>query len=104
MPEKKLPIVLEIDPAEMALRGRIGAYRLHATHDPTQTTAAGRAAFLARFEREVDPDLALPAEERRRRAECAKKAYFAKLAYLSSKARRSRNRGTDGSAPARGCR
>ena len=44
------------DPREMALRGRIGAYRLHATHDPKETTKAAREAFMARFEREVDPE------------------------------------------------
>ena len=45
-------------PAERSLRARMAAYRLHATHDPKETTAAARAAFLARFEREVDPDCA----------------------------------------------
>jgi hypothetical protein len=70
------------------LRARIGAFRLHATHDPRETTAAARAAFLARFEREVDPNGVLPSSERTRRAEAAKKAYFARLAYLSARARR----------------
>ena len=56
------------DPQEMALRGRIGAFRLHATHDPRETTKKARAAFDARFLREVDPDGVLPEEERRRRA------------------------------------
>jgi len=72
----------------MSRRGRIGAYRLHATHDPKETTAAGRAAFLARFEREVDPDGALPVAERQRRAEMARRAHFARLARLSANARR----------------
>jgi hypothetical protein len=64
----------------MALRGRIGAFRLHATHDPRETTKRARAAFDARFLREVDPDGLLPEEERRRRAHYARKAYFARLA------------------------
>lgn len=59
---------------EASLRGRIGAYSLHATHDPKETTRAARAAFLQRFAREVDPDLELPWAERARRAEAAKKA------------------------------
>ena len=67
--------------------GRIGAHRLHATHDPTKTTARARAAFLARFEREVDPDGVLPEGERRRRAEYARKAHFARLALKSAQAR-----------------
>ena len=47
---------LTYDPKEMARRGRIGAYRLHATHSPKETTKAAREAFMARFEREVDPE------------------------------------------------
>jgi hypothetical protein len=64
----------------MSLRGRIGAYRLHATHDPRETTRRARAAFDARFLREVDPEGVLPEDERRRRAAYARKAYFAQLA------------------------
>ncbi len=77
--------------AERSLRGRIGAYRLHATHDPRETSAAGRAAFLASFERLVDPDGALPPAERARRAAHARSAHFARLAYLSARARRTRS-------------
>ena len=81
---------LTYDPQEMARRGRIGAYSLHATHDPKETTKAAREAFMARFEREVDPDGTLSPEERARRAEAARKAYFAQLARKSAKARRRR--------------
>ena len=83
------------NPQNLALRGRIGAYRLHATHDSREITAPARRAFLARFENEVDPDGTLPSAERARRAEMARKAYFTRLAYLSAKARRGgrRNRG-----------
>jgi hypothetical protein len=62
---------LEMDEAERAsraLRGRIGAHRLHATHDPRETTKAARLAFWSSFEREVDPDGLLEPEERARRA------------------------------------
>ena len=76
-----------LTPAEASLRGRIGAYTLHATHDPCETTAKGRAAFLARFEREVDPEGLLPAGERRRRAVYARRAYFVRLALKSARAR-----------------
>lgn len=84
--------------SERQMRGRIGAYRLHALHDPRLTTAHGRAAFLARFEVEVDPDHTLPEEERTRRASMARKAYFQKLAYLSAKTRRERAQRRDGGA------
>jgi hypothetical protein len=73
---------------QMTLRGRIGAYVTHSRHNPKDTTAKARATFLARFEREVDPDGVLPESERRRRAEAARKAYFTGLALASAKARR----------------
>ena len=76
-----------VDPERAALLGRIGAYRLHATHDPRETTAKARATFLERFEREVDPDGVLPPEERRRRAHYARRAHFARLALASARAR-----------------
>ena len=38
------------------IRARLAAHCMHAQHDARQTTANGRAAFLARFEAEVDPD------------------------------------------------
>jgi diacylglycerol kinase family enzyme len=45
---------------------------------------------MRRFLDEVDPLRALPEAERNRRAERARKAYFTKLAYLSSRARSQR--------------
>ena len=82
-----------LTPAERSLRSRIGAYTLHATHDPRQTTKPAREAFLARFEREVDPGSHLPEAERHRRAEAAKKAYFSRLALMSAQARRAQRQG-----------
>ena len=70
-----------------ALRGRIGAFVTHSRYDPRHTTANARAAFLARFETEVDPDQTLSTTERTRRALMARKAYFARLAYRSALAR-----------------
>ena len=77
-----------LTPSEASLRGRIGAYTLHALHDPKKTTRAGRAAFLRKFEDEVDPERVLPEAERLRRAQYARKAHFAKLALKSARARR----------------
>jgi hypothetical protein len=73
-----------------SLAGRIGAHRLHASHDSTELTVAAREAFLARFEREVDPDGALDPAERERRARHARKAYFAQLALRSARVRSAR--------------
>lgn len=87
---------LLVSRTEASLRGKIGAYRLHATHDSREITAPARRAFLSRFEREVDPQGTLAPEERARRAEMAKKAYFTRLAYASAKARRRSVRGRNG--------
>jgi uncharacterized membrane protein YccC len=82
----------EAERASRALRGRIGAHRLHATHDPRETTKAARQAFWSSFEREVDPDGLLEPEERARRAAHARAAHFARLAYLSARALAARAR------------
>lgn len=60
------------------------------TDDRSAATRAGREAFLARFERQVDPDGTLSPAERTRRAENARRAHFARLALKSSQARRAR--------------
>jgi hypothetical protein len=75
---------------EATLRGRIGAFALHARHDPRETTRHARERFLARFVDEVDPDRSLPEDERLRRATSARKAYFARLALASARVRRAR--------------
>lgn len=74
---------------ERILQARIAAHALHAkVADPSAHTAPARAVFLSRFEREVDPEGLLDPQERARRAEHAKKAYFLKLALASSLARK----------------
>jgi hypothetical protein len=79
-------------PEQRSMRARIGAYSLHAKHDPRVTTEPARRAFLSRFEREVDPEGVLPERERLRRAEYARKAYFTRLALASAKARAAKKR------------
>jgi hypothetical protein len=76
-----------LSPTERRIRARLGAFALHAQRDPHETTAAGRAAFLQKFLDEVDPNRELPETERLRRAESARKAYMAKLALASARAR-----------------
>ena len=89
-----------LSPAERVLRSRIGAYALHARYDARDTTAAAREAFGQRFLDEVDPERQLTVAERDRRAAAARKAYFARLAYLSARKRRLRGRRASVSAPA----
>ena len=83
---------MSLSPHVAALRGKIGAYRLHATHDPRETTRKARERFLTRFLDEVDPDRSLPDAERLRRAAAARKAYFAQLALKSAQRRAKKRR------------
>jgi hypothetical protein len=76
-------------PSDRSLAASIAAHESWArTEDPTARTAPARAAFLDRFERQVDPDGVLSASERARRAAHARKAYFTRLALKSAQARR----------------
>lgn len=84
----------DLTPAQRSLRGRLAAHERWArTSDTTQATAPARRAFLERFEREVDPDGTLEPADRARRAEHARKAYFARLAMASARARAGRGGG-----------
>jgi hypothetical protein len=104
MREQRTPSILPallhpqapLSPAERSLRARLAAYAMHAQHDARRTSANGRAAFLARFEREVDPDGRLDPEERARRAEQARRAYFARLSLAAAKARRAKRQRRQG--------
>jgi hypothetical protein len=59
----------DLTPAQRSLRARIAAHASWAnTSDRSARTAAARRAALDRFERQVDPNGALPAEERALRA------------------------------------
>jgi hypothetical protein len=60
------------------------------TADRSARTRPAREAFLKRFEKEVDPDGTLPPQERRQRAEHAKRAYMLQLAKRSRAARKAR--------------
>ncbi len=81
------------DRAKRVLQARMAAHALHArVVDPAAHTAPAREVFLSRFEREVDPEGVLEPQERARRAEHAKKAYFTRLALASSKAREKNRR------------
>jgi hypothetical protein len=77
--------------AERSLAGSIAANERWAKEpDREAATRPGRRAFMARFERLVDPDGVLAPDERARRAGSAKRAYFQRLALRSSRIRRLR--------------
>lgn len=81
---------MSLTPTERTLRARLGAYALHAQRDPRETTRNARVKFLERFERQVDPDGELPAAERARRAEAARRAHFSRMALRSAVVRGNR--------------
>jgi hypothetical protein len=86
-----------LTPDQTALRARVAAHSMHA--QGKTNTAPATKAFLDRFEREVDPESVLPPEERAKRAEHARKAYFSKLAFKSARARAARKHKRDAEQP-----
>lgn len=85
-----------LTPAERSLRGQLAVHASWAnTPDRPARTRKAREAFNDRFEREVDPEGVLLPAERAKRAENARKAYFARLAFESAKARRRRAGGAE---------
>jgi hypothetical protein len=78
---------MPLTPEQRSQRARIAALTRWSREDPKATTDKARAAFLDRFLVEVDPDGSLPLHERERRASAARRAYFARLAYKSARAR-----------------
>jgi hypothetical protein len=77
------------DPADRALASRIAAHTSWAnTENRSARTAPARAALMAKFEQQVDPDGTLTPQERAKRAKNAKLAHFARLSLLSARSRR----------------
>jgi hypothetical protein len=81
-------------PPDQTLAARIAANSRWSREDPTEQGRVMRAGLAAKFLREVDPDNQLPEPERLRRAECARKAFYQRLALASVKARRARKGGS----------
>lgn len=77
-----------LTPEQRQLRSALGAHKSWAnTPDRSARTAGARRAFEERFEKQVDPEGALPPDERARRAQHARTEYFLRLAWKSSRAR-----------------
>lgn len=78
-------------PSERSIIAQIAAHDSWArTPDRAARTAPARRALDEKFEREVDPDSLLPPQERAKRVENARKAYYSRLALRSAQARRRR--------------
>jgi hypothetical protein len=79
------------DPVLRRIHARAAAYALHSFHDGREITRPARTAFMARFEKTVDPDGRLRREdpaEASRRTQLAIKAYYQLLAAKSVAARK----------------
>ncbi len=84
-----------LTPEQRAIRGRIGAFALHASGGTN--TGPATAAMLSRFDREVQAAAeargeTLTSHEFARRVRSARKAHFQRLALASSIARARRNK------------
>jgi hypothetical protein len=71
-------------------RAQIAALTRHSRGDTKQATKAARAGFMAKFERECDPDGTLDPAERAVRAERLLRAHMIRLAAKSAEARRAK--------------
>jgi hypothetical protein len=81
----------EMTPQQRSRRARVAAHASWAaTADRKARTSAGTTAFLARFERQVDPEGLLPDDQRAEMARHARIAYMLRLAERSAQARRGR--------------
>lgn len=77
-----------LTPAERSLRGTLASHQSWAnTENRTERTAPARKALDAKFLTEAGGDP--------QRAESLRKAYYARLAFLSAKARRERGKSGD---------
>jgi hypothetical protein len=82
-----------LTPEQRTLRARAAAYTRWSREDTKPNAERGQAGLRAKFRRQIEADHPeLPAAELDRRAECAYRAHFTKLALASSKARSSRSR------------
>lgn len=71
--------------------GRIGAHsRWSKEADRSAATQAARDGLYRRFEDQVDPDRLLLPEERAKRVESARRAYYTRIALKSAASRRAK--------------
>lgn len=61
------------------------------TEDRSAATQAARDAMSRKFEDQVDPERRLPADERAKRADSARRAHYQRLARKSAQSRRAKS-------------
>lgn len=84
-PDRRTAEHSSLTASQRAQRARIAAQARWLREDGSQGTHAAREAFMARFEREVDPDGTMHPDERERRAASARRLYFQRLAFAKSR-------------------
>jgi hypothetical protein len=77
----------------ISLRNRANALKRWSAEDAREGTRKARETWLNHWLDVVDPDGSLPERERARRAEAARRAWYATLAYRSALARASKKAG-----------
>lgn len=78
-----------LPPAERASMASVGGLSRVIRYGPDAAVAAARAGFLARFDREVDPDNQLDPDKRAQLAQLALKCHMKKMALArTAKARK----------------
>ena len=81
--------MVPLSPEERRFRARVAGLASWQTEvDPTARTAPARAAMRAKFLAEVDPDGVLPEAERQRRADIARRLFYARMSLAAARARR----------------
>lgn len=75
-------------PQERSNAARIAAFTRASKYDGATVTAIARDARFAQFEKQVDPEGTLSAEERYRRAKALQRAHMARIAKKAHEARR----------------
>jgi hypothetical protein len=81
-----------LTPEQRAMRARLaGLTRWSREPDRAAATRPALDGFMARFERQVDPNNELDPETRAQLADAARRAHMARLALASSRARAARN-------------
>jgi hypothetical protein len=79
--------------------GRIGGLRAWALNGPDVMVGPAHRGFRTRFERIVDPEGVLPPDERKRRADRARRAHMLSLAAKSAEVRRTKKADRESQIP-----
>lgn len=83
-----------LTPEQRTQRARIAALTRWSRENPKANAERGQDGLLEKFRREVlEPDPAVVEPELTRRAEAARKAHMARLAYRSAKVRQAKKQG-----------